>query len=162
MCWRCDHPEATDEEYLEYLGQTIERDQWVVQYGENKGRPLAYTVGLHGLGLPELLVTGLPEQKSKSLLHSAAHEMACHDAVVEPATLIDFENGELLVEVVEVDHPAVMLKVTAQFYRHPFRALQLVWTDDERHWPWDRGWSRGRRLQQPVFGVRSLGRLAAG
>jgi hypothetical protein len=32
--------------------------------------------------------------------------------------------------------------------------VQLVWTDDFAHWPWDREWNHGRR-RQPVFGIRT-------
>ncbi len=160
VCWRCDHPGATTEEYLTYLAETLERDRWVVQYVVSEHQPSAYTVGLHGLGLPELLVTGLPEKISVQLLDSAAHEMAYHDTRLEPGMQIEFE-GELVLEVVEVDHPDVHLKIADQFYRCAFDALQLVWTDDERHWPWDRGWSNGRR-QQPVFGVRDPERAEFG
>jgi len=158
MCWRCDHPGATTEEYLTYLAETLDRDRWVVQYVVSEHQPSAYTVGLHGLGLPELLVTGLPEKISVQLLDSAAHEMADHDTRLEPGMQIEFE-GELVLEAVEVDHPDVHLRIAQQFYRRVFGALQLVWTDDERHWPWDRGWSKGRRWPQPVFGARDPVRL---
>ena len=70
---------------------------------------------------------------------------------------IEFE-GELVLEVVEVDHPDVHLTIADRFYRRVFGALQLVWTDDDRRWPWDRGWSNARR-QQPVFGSRDPERL---
>ena len=157
MCWRCDHPGATTEEYLTYLAETLQRDRWVVQYVVSEQQPSAYTVGLHSLGLPELLVTVLPEKISVQLLDSAAHEMAYHGARLEPGMQIEFE-GELVLEVVEVDHPDVHLTIADRFYRRVLGALQLVWTDDDRRWPWDRGWSNARR-QQPVFGSRDPERL---
>ena len=48
----------------------------------------------------------------------------------------------------------VHLKFAAGIFGPGIRALQLVWTDDSRQWPWDRGWTRGHR-QQPVLGVRT-------
>ena len=63
-------------------------------------------------------------------------------------------EADLLMEVVKVDHPEVHLKFAVALFGEPVRALQLVWTDDDRCWPWDRGWNNGRR-RQPVFGVRS-------
>lgn len=159
MCWLCDHPEATKEEYLKILVETIEEHRWVVQYVVGRDRPFAYTVGLHALGLPELLITGLKEDASVRLLNSAAHDMVYHGTLLEPAMQIDFED-ELVLEVVEVDHPDIHLMMAVELYGRAFRAMQLVWTDDDRHWPWDRGWSQGRR-RQPVFGVRGSGRLNA-
>jgi hypothetical protein len=66
---------------------------------------------------------------------------------------IDYQD-EFLLEVVEVDHPDVHLIFAVGLFGPRVRALQLVWTDDRRCWPWDRGWSHGRR-RQPVLGSRS-------
>ncbi|MDP7704860.1 DUF4262 domain-containing protein [Mycobacterium sp. TY815] len=54
----------------------------------------------------------------------------------------------------EVEHPGVHLTFAVRLREAPIRAFQLVWTDDRRRWPWDRGWSHGR-LRQPVLGVRT-------
>ena len=59
MCWQCDNPNGTTEEYLGELRETIRVNGWAVQGVEDDRRPLAYTIGLHDRGLPELLVTGL-------------------------------------------------------------------------------------------------------
>lgn len=66
---------------------------------------------------------------------------------------IDYQS-EFLLEVVEVDHPDVHLKWAVGLYGPDVRAQQLVWTDDGRRWPWDRGWAHGRR-RQAVLGRRS-------
>jgi hypothetical protein len=66
---------------------------------------------------------------------------------------IDYQS-EFLLEVVEVEHPDVHLVFAVGLFGPKVRALQLVWTDDFRHWPWDRGWAHGRR-RQPVLGIRS-------
>ncbi len=53
MCWQCDNPSATTEDYLNVLRATIRRDHgWAVQYVESDNRPFAYTVGLHSRGCP--------------------------------------------------------------------------------------------------------------
>ena len=57
MCWQCDHPHATTDDYLDELVKIIKKNRWAVQYVEGEDRPFAYTIGLHELGLPELLVT---------------------------------------------------------------------------------------------------------
>lgn len=54
----------------------------------------------------------------------------------------------------EVDHPDVHLRSAVRCYSPDVRAHQLVWTDDGRRWPWDRGWAHGRR-RQAVLGRRS-------
>ena len=153
MCWQCDNPDGTVEDYLDSLRATIDDHGWVVQFVEDERRPFAYTIGLHLRGLPELLITGLPARTSARLLNSIAHMVVDDGTTLQPAMHIDYQN-EFLLEVVEVEHPDVHLTFAIRLCGPEIRAYQLVWTDDRRHWPWDRGWSHGRR-RQPVLGVRT-------
>lgn len=153
MCWQCDNPHATLDDYLDHLRPIIASHGWAVQFVEGERRPFAYTIGLHAKGLPELLITGLPALTSARLLNSIAHDMVDDGTTLQPAFHIDFQD-EFLLEVVEVDHPDVHLTFAAKICGPSIRAFQLVWTDELRRWPWDPGWSHGRR-RQPVFGVRA-------
>jgi len=152
MCWQCENPEATTEAYLASLRTKVTQHRWAIQYVEGD-RPFGYTIGLHPKGLPELLITGLPPNTSARLINSIAHQTVDDGMTLRPGTHIDYQ-GEFFLEVVEVDQPDVHLVFAAGLFGAGVRAVQLVWTDDYRRWPWDRGWSnRGRR--QPVLGVRS-------
>lgn len=153
MCWQCDNPHATLEDYLDELRSTIRDHGWAVQFVESERRPFAYTIGLHDRGLPELLITGVQAQTSARLLNSIAHQIVDDGMVLQPAVHIDYQ-GEFLIEVVEVEHPDVHLKFAVELYGATFRAYQLVWADNAGRWPWDRGWGHGRR-RQPVLGIRS-------
>lgn len=144
----------------DHVGRTARRARDYVRsartdctYVECERRPFAYTVGLYEQGLPELLVTGLNPKNSARLLNSMAHDVADCGTVLYPAMHIDFQS-EFFLEVVEVEHPDVHLKFAIGLYGPEVRAHQLVWTDDARRWPWDRGWAHGRR-RQAVLGVRS-------
>ena len=152
MCWRCDNPQGTIDDYLDTLRATIRDHGWAVQFVESERQPFAYTIGLHDRDLPELLITGLPPQTSMRLLNSLAHQIVEDGIGLRPAMHIDYQD-EFLIEVVEVDHPDVHLTFAAGLFGPQIRALQLVWTDDRRQWPWDRGWAHGRR-RQPVLGRR--------
>jgi hypothetical protein len=123
-----------------------------VQFVEDERRPFAYTIGLHQLGLPELLTTGLAAKTAARVMNSIAHSMVDEEAIVLPAMHIDYQ-GEFLFEVVEVEHPDVHLTFAVRLQDNPIHALQLVWADDRGRWPWERGWGHGRR-RQPVLGVR--------
>ena len=72
MCWKCDHPEATTQEWLELLYERVKENGWTPMFVEDDRRPFAYTIGLHERGLPELLVTGMPHQRANLVLHSVA------------------------------------------------------------------------------------------
>ena len=154
MCWKCENPDGTEEEYLDDLREMM-RDHhgWQVQFVEHDRRPFAYTVGLHNRGLPELLITGLNAHVSNRVLKSIGHMIVDDGTYLAPAMHIDYED-RFLMEVVEVDHPDVHLKYAVRICGPEVRALQLVWADDRGRWPWEAGWGNGRR-RQPVFGVRT-------
>ncbi len=153
MCWKCDNPNGTEEEYLDGLRATIDDHGWAVQYVESDKRPFAYTVGLTRRGLPELVITGMAPRTSMRLLNSIAHMITDDGTVLAPAMHIDYQN-EFLLEVVEVEHPDVHLLYATRIYGPNVRALQMVWADDHRRLPWERGWGHGRR-RQPVLGMRA-------
>lgn len=154
MCWQCDNPDATIDDYLDHLREIIRVHGWAIQFIEDDKRPFAYTVGLHERGLPELLITGLPPQVVDPVLNSLAHRIVDEGTELEPAMHIDYED-RFLIEVVEVEHPDVHLLDAVNLYGPRIRALQLVWADEHGRLPWDPWWSHGRR-RQPVFGLRTM------
>jgi hypothetical protein len=142
MCWQCDNPNGTTEEYLDELRASIRMHGWVVQGVE----------GLHARGLPELLVTGLSQESAARVLNDVA-VAAVGGRVFEPGAHIAVGDGPLL-EIVEVDHPDAHLNFAVALGGPDIRALQLVWADDRGRWPWAAGWGPGQR-RQPVLGIRS-------
>ena len=52
MCWMCDNPGRTTEDYLDTVRATIAAHRWAVQYVEDEKAPFSYTIGLHALGAP--------------------------------------------------------------------------------------------------------------
>lgn len=153
MCWHCDNPDGTVEEYLEVLREMIQDHGWAVQYVESDKRPMAYTVGLHRRGLPELLMTGLTPDVSCRVLNSIAHMIVDDGVELAPAMHIDFED-QFLIEVAQVEHPDVHMRFAVELFGPKFLALQLVWADERRRFPWEAGWGHGRR-RQPVLGLRA-------
>jgi hypothetical protein len=152
MCWQCDNPNGTTEEYLDELRASIRMHGWVVQGVDDDRLPFAYTIGLHHRGLPELLVTGLSQEDAARVLNDVA-VAAVGGRVFEPGAHIAVGDGPLL-EIVEVDHPDAHLNFAVALGGPDVRALQLVWADDRGRWPWAAGWGPGQR-RQPVLGIRS-------
>jgi hypothetical protein len=153
VCWQCDHPDKTREDYLDIMRSIIREHGWAVQFVEDARAPFAYTIGLHARGLPELLMTGLAPKRSRLLLNLAVEQAIC-DGTPVPGTqfrlLPDFP-----VEVVEVEHPEAHMGIAFGIYRgRPIRVRQLVWADSLGRWPWARNFDRGMR-RQPVLGVRA-------
>lgn len=162
-CWRCLHPARTDEDHLREIEQRIDRHGWLVQAvaGTRGQAPLAYTVGLTDLGLPELLVTGRPPEPGAPLLNAVAQQ-TLEQGEVRPGEVVHLEH--LHVEAVGLPHPDAHLFTAAYLYGPALRAVQLVWADDRGVLPWERG-HRGGRGGQPVLGPRAAaryGRSSAG
>lgn len=151
MCWKCDHPDSTVEEWLEAIRETVDKHGWAVQYVESDRTPYAYTIGLHERGLPELLVTGLAPAPAARLLNSVAAYLMDGGRPM-PGDWISIPDGPTLA-VVQVEHPDAHLNVAIAFYGSDLRALQLVWADDRGHQPWCPEFANGG-VRQPVFGVR--------
>jgi hypothetical protein len=154
MCWECDHPESSHQDYLDHMQGLIDRFGWAV-VGIEDDRihpPWAYTLGLTPRGRPELVVTGLPLPRATWLLNTVA-PYVLDDAVPLPGEEVLVE-GCPLIEVVRVTEPTAHLVTAVELYGPQIQALQLVYADDRGHWPWDAGF-RGHHGGQPVLGVRA-------
>ena len=141
MCWMCDNPKATTQDYLAHLRSIVREKGWAIQVVEgNRFRsPYAYTVGLAARGRSELVVTGMAAYRAAKLLNEVATHML-HSAVPEPGEQIPLIGGPLL--------------MACEFYGTGIRALQIVHADDRGRWPWQAGY-RGARGGQPVLGQRA-------
>lgn len=150
MCWQCDHPGATRQDYLDELRNLVMKNGWAVQYVE-ADPPFAYTVGLSGAGLPELLITGLPPARSMLLPNEVAHYMV-REVEPAPGDTMTFLDGSCA-EFVEVTHPDVHMGWAVAFRSGTIRGLQVVWRDERGHSPWCPDFNSGGR-RQPVLGTR--------
>ena len=149
MCWLCDHPEATRDDYFDLLREKMRKHGWAIQFVESR-RPFAYTIGLHDCGLPELLVTGVSPARARRLLNAVARD-AMRGLPLTPGKQFTLDTGPRI-EIVEVDHPDAHMGWAVAF-GGPIRAVQLVWADGHGRWPWARNFCDGR-TRQPVLGYR--------
>jgi hypothetical protein len=126
MCWKCDHPNATKEDYLRHLRSIIAEVGWAVQaVGGGKTRaPYACTVGLAARGKPEFVVTGMAAYRAAKLLNEVAVHML-HTTVPEVGGQAHLIGGPLI-EYVEVERPAAHLLYACEFYGPGIRALPPV------------------------------------
>lgn len=159
-CWMCTNPGKTTDDFLaEVVVPQIECHGWFVQavQGGKRAAPFAYTVGLTELGLPELVVTGLPHYRAGPLINGMAAHWAHADGAPAHGTHVDSRSGGCL-EVVDLPHPdAHLFTATSLYGRDGVTAQQLVWADARGRWPWERGHRAGRG-GQPVLGPRATER----
>jgi hypothetical protein len=151
MCWQCDHPEATREDYLDLMRGMIRSHGWAVQgvAGNRLYPQWFYTVGLTEHGLPELVVTGIPQRLVGVRLNGPA-QGALEEGPPQPGSQRSFADG-VLWECVPLTDPTAHLHIAVEIFGPGIRALQLVWQDDRGRWPWDVGFRSGRG-GQPVLG----------
>jgi hypothetical protein len=153
MCWQCDNPsDAEAEEDIDGLRASVREHGWAIKYVEDDRRPYAYTMGLHELGLPELLVTGVTTERALALLDYFIEE-AIDKGAPRPGDRIALSDTACI-EAVHVDQPDVHLGLAVRLFGSKLRAVQLVWTDMRGRWPWDKGFEFDG-LRQPVLGVRA-------
>jgi hypothetical protein len=156
MCWMCDHPGSTVDDYLEVIRGKIRDRGWTVQYVEDDRVPYAYTVGLAGHGLPELLMTGVSPRRALQLLGGladSAARAAWDVGAPTPGARLTLP-GPTLVEVVGVEFPDVHMNAAVALYGGGVRGRQLVWADRRGRWPWSASFNNGRATQ-PVLGARA-------
>jgi hypothetical protein len=137
-----------------HLAQTIRAHRWAVQYvgpGEAPTEPaFGYTIGLFGLGHPELVVVGLSPEGTHGILGRVAETVADGRDLVagELLTWLDWD-GRLVVE--GMPNPGDVVLGANRFYERPAEhsvpAYQLTWAHADGLFPWDEGCSCGPDCQ---------------
>jgi hypothetical protein len=137
-----------------HIAQTIRAHGWVVQHvgpGDDPGEPpFAYTIGLFGLGHPELVVVGLGSGPASAILQAVAGLVRDGRDLVPGELLTVGDRARQLVPEVCPDPGDVVLGAN-RFYRRPpehsVPALQLAWCSRDGAFPWDPGWPCGPGCQ---------------
>lgn len=129
-----------------HLAQVIRARRWAVQYvGEGDAPdepPFAYTIGLFGLGHPELVVVGLDHRSAHELLEYAAGLVVSGRDLLPGELLPWHEHAKVIAEV--LPNPGDVVLGANRFYERPpeysVPALQLTWSAAGGAFPWDDEW----------------------
>lgn len=115
---------------------------------------LTYTVGLTRYhGHPELAITGLAAAEAVDLLADLATEIRAGTRLGAGDVLTESCCARHRLQLVEVEDPR-RLDQAQRIYAgsaDPVPALQVVYTDDLGHWPWEPGWTE-TPWRQPLLG----------
>jgi Domain of unknown function (DUF4262) len=137
------------------IATVIRRHGWAVEYigggycsapgcdgGDDDGPPFAYTVGLFGLGHPELLVFGFDPETTCSLLNHLGG-LVRDDRVLMPGQMMELEGWRHRFVPEEVPNPGEIVFSANRFYQRPAQysvpVLQLSYDDRQGRFPWDPG-----------------------
>ncbi len=128
------------------LAQLIRAHRYAVQYvgqGEEDEEPaFAYTIGLFGLGHPELVVVGLEPEEAHGLLGRVADLVTDGRDLVAGEVLAWADGGPVVVE--ELSNAGEVVLGANRFYQRPpevsVSAYQLTWAHPDGGFPWDAGY----------------------
>ncbi|WP_424449577.1 DUF4262 domain-containing protein [Microbacterium arborescens] len=124
--------------------------EYVIGDARHEQPSFAYSIGLFGLGHPEVLVFGLDDGNAGAVINDvAARVRGGSDLTV--GEVLSFPGWAHRVSVAHVPNPGEVLFSANSYYdRPPFAsvpAVQLIYDDVHGRFPWDDGYSRPRWLQ---------------
>ena len=138
-----------------WLSDTIRRHGWAVQYiggglcthpdcsgGDNEEPPFGYTVGLFGMGHPELLIFSLPLDATCQVLNTFGERIRNGENLIPGQELtLEDHHHRFVAEV--VPNPGEIVFWANDFYQRPAEfsvpLLQLSYDDGTGVYPWDVG-----------------------
>lgn len=143
----------------------IRRYGWFIQYvgggsctapgcgcGEADQPPFAYTVGLFGLGHPELLVLGVDPETAVAVLNELGERIRS-GATLVVGQMITFDWWPHRIVPEEVPNPGEIVYSANRFYDRPDQAsvpvLQLSYDDREGRFPWEENYAAPGKQPRP-------------
>jgi hypothetical protein len=138
----------------QHIAQTIRKHgqfiQLVMGDPDERLASFAYTVGLFGLGHPELVVLSVDGGTACGLLNHLGDRIRAGENLV-PGSLLSFEDWPHRVVVEELPNPGHIVFSANRHYQRPDEAsvpaYQLTYDDLQGRFPWDPGYSNEAYLQ---------------
>jgi hypothetical protein len=138
-----------------HTAEMIRRTGWAIRYvgGDTCSRPgcdpppdeqppFAYTIGLFGLGHPELLIIGVDPATAQGALNTLALRIRQGEVLI-PGLIITFKDWPHRIIPEVVPNPGEIVLGANSFYQRPpehsVPVLQLTYDDTEGRFPWDQG-----------------------
>jgi hypothetical protein len=147
-----------------WMRTTVRKYGWVVEYvgggtcshpgceGGSPELPFGYTVGLHGMGHPELLIFGCDQQVTLHVLNSLGSQILLGTDLCD-GERCEVEGWPRTLQLLAVPNPEQILLAAYRFYRcdrpGAIEALQLCWSDAAGRFPWESGCAVDARRQPP-------------
>jgi len=151
-----DNPPETA--WLDQLSQQVAEDirvhgvhiTFVIGDSPSRRTSIAYTVGLFGIGHPELLAVGLDPDTAMSLLNEVAERVRRGGRLVV-GELLTFDQWAHRVVVESSPNPGEIVFMANSHYRRPdsdsVAALQLTYDDLAGRFPWEDGYAVASWIQ---------------
>jgi hypothetical protein len=137
-----------------HLAQVIRAHRFAVQFvgpgDETDEPPFGYTIGLFGLGHPELVVVGVGHDIAHGMLGRVARIVVGGRNLV-PGEVLHDDGGRALLTVEVLPNPEGIIFSANRFYERPDEfsvpAFMLTWADADGFFPWDPRYAYPREVQ---------------
>lgn len=147
------------------LTATVRRHGWFIQYvggtacstpkcacPAGDGPPFAYTIGMFGLGHPELLIFGVPPETAAGVLNELGERIRSGESLL-PGRLITFADWPHRIIPEVVPNPGEVVFGANDFYARPddhsVPVLQLSYDDTAGRFPWEEGYAAPEMQPRP-------------
>jgi len=142
-----DQEDARTREHVRRYGWAIE---YVIGNPVQRRTSIAYTIGLFGLGHPELVLLGADTGTAAGVLNDVGQRVRDGFDLL-PGELLGFDEWPHRITVEVLPNPAEILFAANRYYQRPDEAsvpaYQLTYDDLQGRFPWDEGYSRPGWLQ---------------
>ena len=146
--------QAWFDQYASLIADKIRQHGWFIQFvssvDDDPPPTFAYTIGLFGLGHPELVVTGVDMATAGGLLNELGGRIRA-GANFLPGELVTFDDWQHRVVMEEVPNPGEILLMANDHYQRPpeasVSAYQVTYDDTSGRFPWDDGYANSPELQ---------------
>lgn len=136
------------------VAQNIRAFGWHIEYvvGDEDAdeTSFAYTIGLYGMGHPELLLFGVSPHTAHDVLNAFGDRVQNGELLV-PGELLELPRGGRRFVAEHVPNPGDVLLTADRHYGtglgRSVSALQLTWDDVHGWFPWESDYSLPRWLQ---------------
>jgi hypothetical protein len=149
-----------------HVSAVIRKHGWFIQYvggglcsapgcdcgDEDDGPPFAYTVGLFGLGHPELLIFGATAGTAAGVLNELSTRIKV-GADLFPGQLLTFEQWPHRIVPEVVPNPGDVVLAANRHYQRPSETsvpvLQLSYDDTSGRFPWESDYAAPQMQPRP-------------
>lgn len=147
------------------LTAVIRKNGWSIQYiggatcsrpdcecSEGDEPPFAYTVGLFGLGHPELLILGIDPETAVGVLNDLGERVRGGETLL-PGQMITFDSWPHRIVPETVPNPGDIVFAANGFYQRPDEfsvpVLQLSYDDPAGIFPFEEGYAAPQMQPRP-------------
>jgi len=143
------------------LAEKIAKFGWtIIAVGSDGVNPgYSYTVGLfEKFNHPEMIVFGLPQEVAHHIIHDVANEHAKKDKMIATDCIYNqlmqgFDTAFLKVDLDQMENYLYALQTHYGKACTSVPSIQLIWTDTDNHFPWDKAFNEDFRPAQPLLGT---------